>query len=149
MGLALKSLGVIFLVLVVVALASTHVTGSEDVEAVKHRIEELFTRVEELGLEGVNVTGFVKELNEALKLVNSGDNASMDRAVEILNDLEVRVSRAEASLPSLRVWRAVTTYAQVAVAASIPILAYFLIPRAYVALWFRLRRRWLVASREV
>ena len=149
MGLALKSLGVIFLVLVVVALASTHVTGSEDVEAVKHRIEELFTRVEELGLEGVNVTGFVKELNEALKLVNSGDNASMDRAVEILNDLEVRVSRAEASLPSLRAWRAVTTYAQVAVAASIPILAYFLIPRAYVALWFRLRRRWLVASREV
>jgi len=102
---------------------------------------QLYKRVYRLGRDGINVTDIVRDLNTVLAYVREGD---LDRAGQLLNDIDARVSDLEARSGGIIFWMNVRKYSVAAALISLPILAYIFIPRIYLEAWYRLRRRWRV-----
>jgi len=111
------------------------------------RIGPLVERVTRLSERHVDVSRVVGELDRAVKLWDSGDRGEALRVVE---SVEVEVSRLEGEAGFIELSYRVKLYATVAALLATPILFYTLLPRLYLALWFRLRRGWVVrvASRR-
>lgn len=108
---------------------------------------EVFTDIETLSKEGVNVSGPINLLNQALEEAQTcrpanttcweGVQARIERAKELVN-----ASLRE--LPSFRLWRDLRLYGTLAFLALIPVVTYFGLPRAWAWFWVRNRRGWLV-----
>jgi hypothetical protein len=104
-------------------------------------VGDLVHRLRELSAKGVNVTPVLVKLDEAIAAYERGDVESaeraLDEAISVLSELEARADE---------VYRFIVLSKVLAVAGlvSIPILVYTLLPRVYLYLWFKTRRRWLV-----
>jgi hypothetical protein len=104
-------------------------------------VGDLVHRLCELSAKGVNVTPVLVKLDEAIAAYERGDVESaeraLDKAISILSKLEATADE---------VYRFIVLSKVLAIAglASIPILVYTLLPRVYLHLWFKTRRRWLV-----
>ena len=110
----------------------------------RRELISIYSRVVSLSEVGVNVTPVVHELRRALTLIDEGDNHSLAEASLILRNASMEVSVLEAEAPRIKLINELSLYGTVAALASIPILIYFLLPKAYLLYWFRTRRRWLV-----
>jgi hypothetical protein len=105
------------------------------------RIAGILDKAKNLYMKGVNVTDVVKKLDEVVELYERGD---IDRAREILNDTEVEVLELEKIADN--VYRSIVISKAITIAflVSIPVAVYYFLPRVYLYIWFKLRRRWLV-----
>ena len=136
------------LLLIPVALCSLQKVWAKDLrDELWSRVEELFTVIEKAGSEGMDVKELIRDLNKAIQLIRKGDEESLRRAKAILDSLSARVEEISRELPRYRLVRDLCTYSRVALLLSIPVAMYFLLPRAYLRLWYRYRRRWLVEER--
>ncbi|ADI31976.1 DUF1616 domain-containing protein [Staphylothermus hellenicus] len=90
---------------------------------------------------GVNVEDLVHKLDQAVKLINNGD---YDRAKTILSGIKNEIASLKSKAETIYLYKTIYKYGLVAILLSLPILAYFLIPRIYLYLWYRLRRGWIV-----
>ena len=108
---------------------------------VRDRLVNIYVRVYRLGKSGINVSSVVDLLNRVEDRLGSGD---LTGASNLLDEAESMVSRLEESSGDILFWMNIYRYGAAAILISIPILAYIFIPRLYLMLWFRLRRRWLV-----
>ncbi|MCS7099818.1 MAG: hypothetical protein RMH84_07200 [Sulfolobales archaeon] len=102
---------------------------------------ELYRRVADLALQGVDVGELVKLLNSALDLLESGE---LGEASRVLSELEWMVSELEEEASAIVLEKSIAKYATVAALLSFPVAVYLLLPRAYLYLWYSSRRRWLV-----
>ena len=93
-----------------------------------------------LGKECVNVTDIVSEMNIAIKYI---DNGQYDNADKLLNKIDSQVTHLEDISGNILFWSNFWRYFTVAVLLSIPVLTYFILPRLYITIWYRLRRRWI------
>jgi len=100
--------------------------------------------VKELGYlesSGLNVSSLVEELDKAVKLYYSGERS---KALRILQSIEASVSKLKPLAREAAARRTMEKAITVAALASAPIAVYLLLPRAYLYLWYRLRRKWIV-----
>jgi len=142
-------MAVLMLILLLTSLLITYSVISVEassVDEVRKEFIDVYVDVAKLGREGINVTSLVHELSKALKLIDEGSNESLLKAKAIIDHVKSEVKRLKAEAPRIILMDNLRKYLIVAALACIPIAFYFLLPRAYLALWFRVRRRWVVES---
>jgi hypothetical protein len=129
-------------VLTLVLLSVSHFFAVDSkLSDVDIRIADILDKAKNLYMKGVNVTDVVKKLDEVVELYERGD---IDRARDILNDTEVEVLELEKIADN--VYRSIVISKAITIAflVSIPVAVYYFLPRVYLYIWFKLRRRWLV-----
>ena len=132
--------GIILFILLIFISMTTIAYSQPSEESLRTRLTELYVRVYRLGREGINVTKVVSELNLAVKYIDSGRYSDADK---ILDNVEAEVTHLEDVSGSIIFWSNFHKYSTVAVLLSIPVLTYFILPRIYMMIWYRLRRRWI------
>ncbi|MCC6017287.1 MAG: hypothetical protein LM582_09660 [Desulfurococcaceae archaeon] len=129
-------------VLTLVLLSVSHFFAVDSkLSDVDIRIAGILDKAKNLYMKGVNVTDVVRKLDEVVELYERGD---IDRARDILNDIEVEVLELEKIADN--VYRSIVISKAITIAflVSIPVAVYYFLPRVYLYIWFKLRRRWLV-----
>lgn len=119
---------------------------ASSVDEVRKEFIDVYVDVAKLGREGINVTSLVHELGKALKLIDEGSNESLLKAKAIIDHVKSEVRKLKAEAPRIILMDNLRKYLIIAALACIPIAFYFLLPRAYLLIWFRVRRRWVVES---
>jgi len=107
------------------------------------RFLEMYGRVVNLALKGINVSQYVIALNNALQLLE--ENRS-EEAIELMNRIEANLSELEPRADSIVFSQTVSKYATAAAILSLPVLVYLLLPRLYIYVWFKSRRRWVLVN---
>ena len=115
-----------------------------DKDSLWNRYLELYKRTADLGRRGINVSSIVDELGIVLELINNGDDYSLKRASELLDSIEKKLVSLERNADNILLMENLRKYSIVGFIMSIPLLFYLLFPRLYLAIWFRVRRRWVV-----
>lgn len=97
--------------------------------------------LEYLNSRGVDVSSVVVELNRAIEFY-SGNNyeeaySCLNKARSLVEELKYN---AESAFMGLLLIKALT----VAILGSLPLLVYTLLPRAYLYLWFKFHKKWVV-----
>ena len=115
-----------------------------DKDSLWNRYLELYKRTADLGKRGINVSSIVDELGIVLELINNGDDYSLKRANELLDSIEKKLLSLERNAGNILLMENLRKYSIVGLIMSIPLLFYLLFPRLYLAIWFRVRRRWVV-----
>jgi len=115
-----------------------------DKDSLWNRYLELYKRTADLGRRGINVSSIVDELGIVLELINNGDDYSLKRASELLDNIENKLLPLERNADNILLMENLRKYSIVGAIMSIPLLFYLLFPRLYLAIWFRVRRRWVV-----
>ena len=115
-----------------------------DKDSLWNRYLELYKRTADLGRRGINVSSIVDELGIVLELINNGDDYSLKRASELLDSIEKKLVSLERNADNILLMENLRKYSTVGFIMSIPLLFYLLFPRLYLAIWFRVRRRWVV-----
>ncbi len=142
-------MAVLMLMLLLTSLFITYSVISVEassVDEVRKEFIDVYVDVAKLGKEGINVTSLVHELSKALKLIDEGSNESLLKAKAIIDHVKSEVRKLKAEAPRIILMDNLRKYLIVAALACIPIAFYFLLPRAYLLVWFRVRRRWVVES---
>lgn len=104
----------------------------------------VYREVLELDALGVDVSGLVSKLSLALDLMSDGAPESVSKAELIISEVRSEVSRLKSEANYYVMYRSLLKYSAIAAFALIPVATYFLLPRIYLIMWFRFRRRWVV-----
>jgi len=104
----------------------------------------VYKDVVELSRLGIDVDGLVSKLSLALDLIVEDSPESISRAELIIDEVRAEVGRLKSEVNYYVIYRSLHKYLVVAVLALIPVGIYYLLPRVYLIIWFRLRRRWVV-----
>jgi len=99
----------------------------------------------ELSRSGINVSEHLELLNQSLHYIEIGD---YDKASRILDQVIPELENDYIALGSYAFQENVRKYSIVAALLSLPPLFYYLFPRAYLEVWYRLKRNWIVVSRD-
>ncbi len=116
--------------------------GSKDM--LWSELTDLFAKTVELGRQGIDVSEITHNLSQALSLISKGDDRSLEEASQILSHVRDEITRIDENKWRILLINDATKYSLVALILSVPVLTYFLLPRAYVIVWFKTRRRWVV-----
>jgi hypothetical protein len=127
--------------IVVAVLAMMHVVCAHAEQSFDYRVAEAAKRLGELYRKGVNVTDVVRLLDNAVKAFEDGNYSEASR---LLNASLNRIAELEAVADRIYMFNLFTKALIIAILAAIPLLIYIFLPRLYLYLWFRSRRRWVV-----
>lgn len=127
-------------VLLLVMLMAPTISAQQD--NVYKEFLELYERTAKLAKQGIDVSSIVDKLGKALEMINSG---RVDEASSLLSEVREQVRTLEDATPRIVFVNNLVKWSIVALLASIPILLYFLLPRLYLYLWYRARRKWVVS----
>lgn len=137
-GIRLYALLLVPLLAPLVADAATAAGGARE------ELLSVYGELVRLSRLGVNVDDLVEDLSAALELINDGSSESLARARSILEDVRRRLEAVRSRASYEVAYRSLVKYSSVAVLAMIPLATYYLLPRVYLRIWFRARRRWVV-----
>jgi len=104
----------------------------------------VYKDVVELSRLGIDVDGLVSKLSLALDLIVEDSPESISKAESIVNEVRSEVYKLKSEANYYVMYRSLYKYSVVTLLALIPIATYYLLPRVYLIMWFRLRRRWVV-----
>ncbi len=104
----------------------------------------VYKDVVELSRLGVNVDVLVSKLSLALELLSDGSSESISKAELIVNEVKSEVYRLKSEANYYVMYKSLYKYSVVTLLALIPVVIYYLLPRIYLIMWFRFRRRWVV-----
>ena len=102
---------------------------------------------EDLDAEVVNILNdldyedLVQKLDHVVKLIEGRD---YDEARVLLSEIRAEVDLLKARAEEIYLYKSIYKYGLLGLVLSTPILVYILLPRVYLHLWFRFRRKWLV-----
>lgn len=130
------------IVIALALFAPLHVFAqTQSLEGFDQRVGEVVERLSRLRSMGGNVTSLVEEVNKAIHYAESGDADSANR---ILDRVEANITSLEPVVEHEYKVHTIEKYGIVAFLLALPIIVYIGLPRLYLALWFRLRRKWIV-----
>ncbi|MEM4596832.1 MAG: hypothetical protein QXG54_06025 [Desulfurococcaceae archaeon] len=109
--------------------------------SVLNEIENLMSELEYLHSKGLCVNDVVDLLNKAIKEYSRGNTQS---AIAYLEEAKQRVVYLKPVAERVYLEILITRGLTVAILASIPLLIYFVLPRVYLYVWFKLHRRWII-----
>jgi hypothetical protein len=124
--------------LLVYILLTPIIASTQDFDSV---IAEYIARVRRLEAKNVDTTQVVELINEAVEKYQEEDET---RALQILGEVDSLLDSLERSVDQVYYQYVFTKAITVIVLALIPILVYTLLPRVYLYLWFKTRKRWIV-----
>lgn len=136
----MRRIGILLLVILMV-LSSSALVYSAGEDDLRSRLIEVYIEVYRLGNSGINVSKIVSELNTTVSYIDQG---RYDEASKLLDKVGVEVGRLNSVSSNILFWDRFWRWFTVAVLISIPILTYLFLPRIYMEIWYRLRRRWVV-----
>lgn len=141
----LKAVVVAYLALAVISIALP-AAGSSGLglgapETLEGRWVHAYSLVAELSRLGINVTRYVGELGKALHSIKSGD---YDRAEQILDRIMPELEDLYAKKDTYVFSESIVKAALSAAILSLPLLFYYLFPKLYLLLWYRLRKKWVI-----
>ncbi|MCS7108348.1 MAG: hypothetical protein NZ911_03030 [Sulfolobales archaeon] len=120
------------------------VNAATTVEGVRDEFLSIYEELVRLSQLGINVDDLVKDLSMALELINDGSGESLTKAKSILEDVRRRLEVVRSKANYEVIYKNLIKYSSVAILALIPLATYYLLPRAYLRIWFMVRRRWVV-----
>jgi hypothetical protein len=131
--------GVITLLLILSSTAILPVVFSSDFDS---EIGVLVEKAGELYSKGLNITVVLEKLNRAIALYEEGDVEDANMLLSEVNSLigDMRVLADRVYLVNM-VIKVVT----ILVLAVIPLAVYFLLPRIYLYVWYKTRRKWILS----
>lgn len=105
---------------------------------------EVYEGLVEVSELGIDVGPLISKLSTALDLINDGDPQSLTKAESLINEVrsELQVIRSRAGYVVL--YLSLSKYLIIASLALMPIAIYYVLPRAYLMIWFKVRRGWVV-----
>ncbi|MEM1879113.1 MAG: hypothetical protein QXJ18_05060 [Desulfurococcaceae archaeon] len=109
--------------------------------SVLNEIENLMSELEYLHSRGLCVDDVVDLLNKAIGEYSRGNTQS---AIAYFEEAKQRVFYLKPVAERVYLEILITRGLTVAILASIPILIYFVLPRVYLYVWFKLHRRWII-----
>ncbi|MEM4869109.1 MAG: hypothetical protein QW081_01750 [Desulfurococcaceae archaeon] len=109
--------------------------------SVLNEIENLISELEYLHSRGLCVDDVVDLLNKAIEEYSRGNTQS---AIAYLEEAKQRVVYLKPVAERVYLEILITRGLTVAILASIPLLIYFVLPRVYLYVWFKLHRRWII-----
>lgn len=133
--------------LVIAALAAQAVEAqapADEGARVWQELVQAYRIVADLSQAGINTTEYVRELRQALQAIDGGDYG---RAQEILDRVMPQLQSLEGQRDSYVLMSNARKYATAAAILAIPPLTYYLLPRAYLRIWYRLRRNRIVVRK--
>ena len=136
----------IILLLITILITSYLALCTDNINILRDEFMNVYRDVVSLARRGIDVSKLVHELSKVLDLINRGDSESLTKARSMLIDISNQVEMIKSRASNVILINNIIKYGTVASIISIPILFYFLFPRIYIALWFRIRRRWIIES---
>ena len=130
----INAIMLLFLLLVVLPIVLSSDFDSE--------IGILVERTSELYSKGLNVTVILEKLNYAIALYEEG---SVEEASVLLREVESFIEDMSITASSVYLVNMVKKVVTIIVLAAIPVIVYFLLPRLYLYVWYKTRRKWIVA----
>lgn len=130
----------ILLILLLSFISSTTTVLCEDPH---EKFLSIYDRVVDLALKGIDVHQYVSALNEALQLLESNKSGE---AVELMNRIDSDLRELESRAGNIVFTKTLSKYATATAILSLPVIVYFLLPRLYIYVWFRSRRRWVLVN---
>jgi ArsR family metal-binding transcriptional regulator len=124
--------------LLVLALSALPVVQGSDFDS------EVGVLVEEAGRlysKGVDVAVVIEKLDNAIALYESG---RVDEAYAALSEARSMIMDLSSVADRVYYYNTMVKAVTVAVLAVIPIAVYLLLPRIYLYVWFKTRRKWIV-----
>ncbi|AFH42523.1 hypothetical protein IOK49_03455 [Fervidicoccus fontis] len=142
---AYKVYSVIILLIVIISpfiIVSSQ--SSEDVIGTNSTITQLLGEIVYLYDHGVNVSQLVNKLNYAVKLEQEGNITASSL---IISQLQENISALMPSAESNYYKIIALKIIEIILLLSIPVLTYVFLPRIYLSIWYRSRRKWLVKKK--
>lgn len=102
---------------------------------------DAYSKVSEMSRAGMNVSSYVFYLQQSLSLMQNGD---LEKARALLESVIPQIDASYQQLGSFIFWKNAEKYLTVALIALIPVLFYIYFPRAYLSIWYRARRKWVI-----
>lgn len=134
----------VLLTVLVITLSLSISVHAVDKDVLWDRFLDLYMRTAILGRRGVDVSNIVGGLKKVLELLESGDITSLEKASELMDEVERNIFFLERNADNMLLMENLRKYSTAGALLLIPLLFYYLFPRLYLALWFRVRRRWVV-----
>jgi len=134
----LKYAYTVYIALLVLALSALPVVQGSDFDS------EVGVLVEEAGRlysKGVDVAVVIEKLDNAIALYESG---RVDEAYVALSEARSMIMDLSSIADRVYYYNTMVKAVTVAVLAVIPIAIYILLPRIYLYVWFKTRRKWIV-----
>jgi hypothetical protein len=134
----LRNAYTVCIALLLLAMSTPLVVQSSDFDS------EVGVLVEEAGKlysKGVDVTMVIEKLNNAIALYESG---RVDEAYAALSEARSMIMDLSSVADQVYYYNTLVKAVTVAVLAVIPIAIYLLLPRIYLYVWFKTRRKWIV-----
>lgn len=131
--------GVITLLLILSSTAILPVVFSSDFDS---EIGVLVEKAGELYSKGLNITVVLGKLNRAIALYEEGD---VEDANMLLSEVNSLIGDMRALADRVYLVNMVIKIVTVLVLAVIPLAVYFLLPRIYLYVWYKTRRKWILS----
>lgn len=131
--------GTCILILLILLMLTVHISlGQGELYA---DIENLIQDLEFLDSKGVDTTTIIDLLNKAIYLLNEG---KVNESRQYIDEAKAQILelKKEADLVYLRL--TLTKALTVLSLLSLPIMIYLFLPRTYLYLWYRFRRKWVI-----
>ncbi len=140
------SLGFVFLISSLLLLPVSIEASEISCQSLEEKVKTLFNEVYVLSERGINVSSAVEELDKGVKALNQGQ---CNKAETYLQSAEDKINALRENADTVILQKNIIKWATVGILAAIPIVTYLLLPRIYMGLWFRYRRKWKVRKYEV
>lgn len=130
---------VITLLLILSSIAILPVVFSSDFDS---EIGVLVEKAGELYSKGLNITVVLEKLNRAIALYEEGGVEDADMLLSEVNSL---IGDMRALADRVYLVNMVIKVVTILVLAVIPLAVYFLLPRIYLYVWYKTRRKWILS----
>jgi len=95
----------------------------------------------ELHSKGLDVTEILEKLNNAIALYEEG---SVEDANRLLREVKSLIENSRIIANSVYLTNIVIKIVTISILIAIPLVVYFLLPRLYLYLWYKSRKKWVV-----
>lgn len=97
----------------------------------------------ELSKTGMNITQYTQKLRQALQALHEGDYQQTEN---ILNQILPELQQLQANAGNYILKTSAIKYLTAAAILSIPPITYYALPRAYLHIWYKTRRKWITKT---
>ena len=101
----------------------------------------LVEEASELYFKGLNITEILEKLNRAITLYEEG---SVEDANRLLREVKSLIENSRIIANSVYLTNTVIKIVTISILIAIPLVVYFLLPRLYLYLWYKSRKKWVV-----
>jgi hypothetical protein len=122
------------------------VYSGDNLSEIDSLVSSIMKDLEYLKSREVNVSSLIQRVNEDIKgLEKDPGNATYIKDLESIRD-EIKALKSDAE--NIYIINNIIRYSTAVGIGLVPVAVYILLPRIYLYIWYRTRRRWIVQVRK-